>query len=97
MNFQQFINSLERPTLPDDISDNLKALWFDARGSWNKAHDIVQENGGFEGDRIHAYLHRKEGDLPNASYWYSKVGMQLPCSSLEEEWSELVQFMLSLK
>ena len=97
MNFQQFSDSLERPTPPDDISDNLKALWYDAAGSWNKAHDIVQETSGLEGDWIHAYLHRKEGDLSNASYWYSRAGKPLPRISLEKEWEELVRYFLSLE
>jgi hypothetical protein len=95
MNFQQFNDSLNQPSPPIGISDNLKALWYDTIGSWSKAHDIVQETSELEGDWIHAYLHRKEGDLSNASYWYSRALKQLPCISLEEEWEELVRYMLS--
>jgi hypothetical protein len=76
------------------FSKNLIALWYDANGDWDHAHEIVQETAGFEGDWIHAYLHRKEGDLGNASYWYSRVGKSRPKISLEEEWELLSKYLL---
>ncbi len=79
---------------PENISLNLKALWLEANGNWDKAHEIVQETSGIEGDRIHAYLHRREGDLSNACYWYSKIGEQLPDYSMDEEWKKLVNIFL---
>ncbi len=71
-------------------SPELTALWYDGKGDWNKAHNQVDHLSGKSAARIHAYLHRKEGDLWNADYWYSKAGEKRPNLSLEEEWSELV-------
>ena len=72
-------------------SPELKALWYDGKGDWKKAHDQVDHLSGKAAARIHAYLHRKEGDLWNADYWYSKAGEKRPNLSLEEEWEGLVE------
>lgn len=71
-------------------SPELKALWYDGNGDWEKAHHQVDSLAGTPATRIHAYLHRKEGDLWNADYWYRKAGEVRPDSSLEEEWKELL-------
>jgi hypothetical protein len=94
MTFQEFSRSVELKELPKNVSQNLIALWYDAIGDWDNAHEIVQETSGFDGDWIHAYLHRKEGDLGNASYWYSRVGKNLPNINLDEEWELLVKYLL---
>jgi hypothetical protein len=52
----------------------LNALWYDARGEWDKAHELIQDVQDKNASWIHAYLHRKEGDDPNAGYWYSRAG-----------------------
>ena len=71
-------------------SNELTALWYDARGDWKLAHDQVDHLTSKSASRIHAYLHRKEGDVWNADYWYRKAGERRPEISLEEEWEELV-------
>ncbi|MEB2775165.1 hypothetical protein SYJ56_07590 [Algoriphagus sp. D3-2-R+10] len=68
----------------------LKALWYDGNGDWEKAHDQVDSLDGKPAARIHAYLHRKEGDQWNADYWYKRAGTPRPNSSLEEEWEDLL-------
>jgi hypothetical protein len=68
----------------------LKSLWHDAKGDWHKAHAQVDHLDDPDAARVHAYLHRKEGDLSNAGYWYRKAGQSRPIVSLEEEWEELV-------
>lgn len=73
----------------------LLALWYDAKGNWDLAHDQVDHLQGKSAARIHAYLHRKEGDQWNANYWYSKAGEEVPSQSLEEEWESLVKRFLS--
>lgn len=79
-------------TPPQGISAPLLALWYDAKGDWERAHDIAQDLGSKEGDWIHAYLHRKEGDEGNAAYWYRRAGKPFPVGvSLQEEWEQLVQ------
>ena len=94
MTFQEFQESISEPSPSQNISQNLVALWHDAKGNWAKAHDIVQETSGVEGDWIHAYLHRKEGDPGNASYWYNRIGKAKPKITLQQEWEELVRYLL---
>lgn len=96
MTIIEFKESLTNQQPPTDLSQNLIALWYDAKGNWDKAHDIVQLTSGYDGDWIHAYLHRKEGDLSNASYWYSRIGRSRPDKSLEEEWEELASHLLAI-
>ncbi len=69
----------------------LQALWYDAKGDWDAAHDIAQSQEGTQlYDRLHAYLHRKEGDNWNANYWYTRAKAKMPSVSLEKEWESLV-------
>ena len=95
MTIIEFKETLTSQRPPENISQNLLALWYDAKGDWHKAHDIVQVTSGYDGDWIHAYLHRKEGDLSNASYWYSRIGRSRPNKALEEEWKELAKHLLA--
>lgn len=90
MSIEEFTASLENATPPSHVSDLLKAMWYDAKGDWNTSHDIAQEIQSREGSWIHAYLHRKEGDAGNASYWYHKAGQPVCHASLEKEWETLV-------
>ena len=96
MTLAEFQLTLNKKTPPAGLDQNLLALWYDGNGNWDEAHEIVQETSGFEGDWIHAYLHRKEGDLSNASYWYTRVGKNMPECSLDEEWNQIVIYMLSM-
>lgn len=82
---------LEEENKVANYSPVLKALWFDGKGDWVKAHDLVDSLGGKDAARIHAYLHRKEGDEWNASYWYQRAGEEKPKLSLEEEWEILLE------
>jgi len=86
MTFEQFKQSLFQSSPPSAISEHLKALWYDARGDWEKSHNIIQDIGDANAARIHAYLHRKEGDIGNADYWYNRAGKKRPAVTLEEEW-----------
>ena len=72
-----------------EISELLRALQLDKDGDWDRAHGIAQSVSSQNGSRVHAYLHRKEGDLANASYWYSRAGIPVPDSSLDQEWQDL--------
>ena len=89
MNLDQFVLSTSQPGPPDEISPYLESLWYDAKGDWEKAHNIIQELEDKTASWIHAYLHRKEGDIWNADYWYSKAGRKRPNLSLEEEWNDI--------
>jgi len=72
-----------------EITQLLKALQLDKEGDWDDAHGIAQSIPSQNGSRVHAYLHREEGDLANASYWYSRAGVSVPDVSLEQEWQDL--------
>lgn len=90
----QFIKSLTEDTPPKGISTQLESLWYDGKGDWKKAHDLADGPSDKLSARVHAYLHRKEGDLWNADYWYKRSGEPRPDLSLEEEWKVLVKRIL---
>ena len=97
MDLEHFKKTLSDKNPPTGIDANLKALWYDGKGHWDEAHNIVQASGNQIADWIHAYLHRKEGDLGNASYWYSRARKQNPNLPIDAEWEELVKYLLSKK
>ncbi len=72
-----------------EINELLRSLQLDKDGDWDRAHSIAQSLSSQNGSRVHAYLHRKEGDLANASYWYSRAGISVPDFSLDQEWQDL--------
>jgi hypothetical protein len=80
---------------PEGLSEALRALWHDAHGDWKTAHQIAQEIEDETGAWVHAYLHRKEGDLGNATYWYRRAGQPVATGDLEAEWSRIVSVLLS--
>ena len=88
----EFIESLHSPVPPDHMIDLLMALWWDRKGDWDRAHSIAQIIHTKNGSRVHAYLHRVEGDRWNAEYWYRRTGLSYPDRgmSLEEEWEILL-------
>ncbi|MGE0240689.1 MAG: hypothetical protein AB7F09_16250 [Parvibaculaceae bacterium] len=80
---------------PAGVSLALAALWWDAKGDWEKAHRCAQERDDEAGMWVHAYLHRKDGDLSNADYWYRRCRKTPPKVSLAEEWENLARSFLS--
>ena len=95
MTLEQFRESTEAAEPPVDASPALVALWHDARGDWKRAHETAQDIDRPEGAWIHAYLHRKEGDLPNAGYWYRRAGKPVCTGSLDSEWASIAAAMLA--
>jgi len=93
MQFEEF-NKTVGSTAPPSLNNYALSLWHDATGNWEKAHHIVQDLPGETAAWIHAYLHRKEGDEGNASYWYQRAGKKMPAYSLEQEWEEIVKAVL---
>lgn len=91
MDPQTFRDSTAKPEPPAGLSPALQALWWDAKGDWDKAHERAQECNDAAGMRVHAYLHRKEGDQSNAEYWYRRCGAAPSTLTLDEEWQELVR------
>lgn len=90
----EFRNSLTQQAPPTNLRVHAKALWYDAKDDWKTAHELIQDISDEDAAWIHAYLHRKEGDLWNADYWYSKANRKRPAVSLEQEWEAIVEAML---
>lgn len=97
MDLQAFRKSTERAEPPEGLGTALTALWWDAKGDWERAHEHAQEKDDESGMRIHAYLHRKEGDLPNAGYWYRRAAAVPFTGSLDAEWEELARRFLAVR
>ena len=94
MTLEQFRSTLGQPAPPSDLSPALQAMWEDAKGNWSAAHSIAQGIDDETGSLIHAYLHRKEGDLGNAGYWYRRAKSPEASDALEEEWTRIVLRLL---
>ncbi|MGW8187378.1 MAG: hypothetical protein ACWGNK_08920 [Desulfobacterales bacterium] len=95
MSIEEFIGSTDNDRPPPQLSDTLTSLWWDKKGNWDKAHSIAQTIRTVQGSAVHAYLHREEGVMWNADYWYSRAGRERPDIPLEEEWRLLVKEMLT--
>ena len=90
MDAAQFKKSLADATPPTGLSAAVEALWWDAKRDWKRAHELVNELESPDAMAVHAYLHRKEGELWNAEYWYKRSGDDFRRLELDDEWAELV-------
>ena len=93
MTLEEFRASLSG-TEPPPLVPAFRALWHDARGDWDAAHSVAQDVDDASGAWVHAYLHRKEGDIGNARYWYDRAGRPEATDSLDAEWSRIVAELL---
>ena len=91
MNFRTFNESLSQTEPPVNLSVPLKTLWYDAKGDWHAAHDLINDLEDKIAAWVHAYLHRKESDIDNAGYWYRRAGKPVSTLSLQDEWTELAK------
>ena len=94
MNVAQFKASLSAAAPAPQLGAPLAALWWAARGDWDQAHRIVQDEDTSQAAWVHAYLHRVEGDLGNAGYWYRRTGKPAATGSLEAEWEAIASTLL---
>ncbi len=90
MELAAFKASLKKDAPPAGLTPALTALWWDGKGDWDKAHHCVDSEESKDAARVHAYLHRKEGDQSNAGYWYSTAGTAPFKGTLDAEWAELI-------
>ena len=97
MTFEAFKESLTQPSPPAGLPALLAALWHDARGDWARAHNITQDIESSDAAWVHAYLHRKEGDLSNAGYWYRRADRQTVTDAFDAEWERIVRTLLDLR
>jgi hypothetical protein len=89
-----FKRTLAKSKPPDGIAPALAALWWAKKDDWDKAHEIVMNDGSASCAWVHAYLHRVEGDLSNARYWYRQAGQQSATGSLAVEWEAIAKTLL---
>ncbi len=94
MDLASFKESLSGKEPPQNLSVYLNTLWNEAKGNWDKAHKLIQDINDKNAAWIHAYLHRKEGDVGNAAYWYSRAGKHVSRLSLDKEWEEIVAALI---
>ncbi|MCY3902797.1 MAG: hypothetical protein OXF76_06480 [Caldilineaceae bacterium] len=95
MTFDEFKASLSGDAPPAGIGAPLTALWMEAGDDWDGAHDALQGQPDGNGSAwVHAYLHRVEGDLPNADHWYRRASRSASSAPLPEEWEEIARALL---
>jgi len=94
MTFDEYLRGIDNTHPSPRLSETLRSLWWDKKGNWDKAHSIAQAIPTVQGSAVHAYLHREEGVIWNADYWYARADRERPKIPLEEEWKALVEEML---
>jgi hypothetical protein len=97
MTLDVFKRSTHDAAPPEKLSLALEALWWAKKGDWHRAHVLVQDDLGREAAWVHAHLHRVEGDLDNARYWYRRAGRSAASDALELEWESIAAALLSAK
>ena len=94
MTLAEFKQSLSKTRPPAGLAPALAGLWWAAKDDWDKAHKLVMDEGGRDCAWVHAYLHRVEGDLENAGYWYRQARQPVATGALEAEWDAIAQALL---
>ena len=94
MDSDAFGRSTNDAAPPAGLTPPLIGLWWAKKGDWEKAHATVQADDGAPAAWVHAYLHRVEGDLDNARYWYTRAKKTPATGSLEDEWASISQALL---
>jgi hypothetical protein len=94
MNIQTFKTSFDQDAPPEGLPNALQALWRLEKGDWPEAHRLAQAQDDKTGAWVHAHLHRVEGDLPNARYWYRRADRPESTAPLKEEWEEIALALL---
>jgi hypothetical protein len=95
MNTEEFLRLMEKQRpCPQTLPKAVQALWYDKKGDWNQAHDIVQDASDADSAWVHAYLHRKEGDINNARYWYRRSNQPEFTGELNQEWEQITSLLL---
>ena len=98
MDLREFTLTTSRNSPPAGLIPALEALWHLRKGDWDRAHTIVQAHEDENAYAlVHAHLHRIEGDLANAGYWYRRAGRKAADAALEDEWKSLVAHFLQEK
>jgi len=92
---EEFTATLDQPAPPEGLGRALEALWWQGRGDWGRAHEAAQAGDDAACAWVHAHLHRVEGDLGNAGYWYRRAGKSPATGDLDAEWRAIIDALLS--
>ena len=90
----EFKASFSGATPAPGLNAPLAALWWAAKGGWDQAHKLVQDEATADAAWVHAYLHRVEGDSANAGYWYRQAGKPAAAGALETEWERITSALI---
>jgi hypothetical protein len=77
--------TLSNDAPPPVLSGPRAALWWAKKGDWDRAHRLVQDETSADAAWVHGYLHRREGDLGNARYWYARARKPAASGDLDVE------------
>ncbi len=97
MSLTDFRASLSSSAPAPGLDAPLAGLWWAAKGQWDQAHAIVQDESTADAAWVHAFLHRVEGDPGNAGYWYRQAGQPIAHDSLDSEWDRIVSVLIAGK
>ncbi len=96
MNLIDFKTTFDQEAPPHDLGVPLEALWWAGKGEWKTSHELLQDQPDDNGSAwVHAWLHREEGDIPNAKYWYNRANKPPVSMSLQAEWDDIAQNLLA--
>ncbi|MBW4616260.1 MAG: hypothetical protein KME21_23895 [Desmonostoc vinosum HA7617-LM4] len=96
MNIEEFELLIEKqPSCLQTMPKAMQALWYDNKGDWHQAHEIVQNANDADSAWVHAYLHRQEGDLNNARYWYRRSHQPEFSGEFRQEWEQIASVLLN--
>ena len=93
----EFKRSLAKAKPPTGLSPALAGLWWAGKDDWNTAHKAVMSEDDADCAWVHAYLHRVEGDLDNARYWYRQARRNPAKGDLAAEWATIAAALLKAK
>ena len=94
MTLEEFQGSTSQSETPDALTLALQSLWWMEKRDWNRAHGLVDDAEGEDECWVHAHLHRVEGDLANAGYWYRKARKPVAMNELDNERREIIAALL---
>jgi hypothetical protein len=90
----EFQRSLAGAHPPQGCAPALQALWWIAKADWDAAHQIVMADESADCAWVHAHLHRVEGDLDNARYWYRRAGKPAVAGPVAAERDAIIAALL---
>lgn len=96
---ESFLESVQNDDAPpEELSPELKSLWFAKADQWEASHDIAQDIPSKMGSWIHGLLHAIEGDFGNSGYWFHRAGEEpITKDQIDAEWERIVLANLALQ